>query len=101
MGRPADKQQDQRLVTRLRDDRPHPKLRPVKRGYGIGHADFACQLQRVQARDMDQAGGPGQPGGGKQDHGPEHRRSCHIRILSRSRRQVTRSRPTSAASRQQ
>ena len=89
MGRPADKQQDQRLVTGLRDDRPHAKLGPVKRGDGIGHADLARQLRRVQVRDMDQASGPGQPGGGKQDQGPNHCRGCHIGTLSRSRRQVT------------
>jgi hypothetical protein len=39
---------------------------------------------------MNPASGPAQPGGGKQDHGPDQCCRFHIRTLSRSRRQVTR-----------
>ena len=69
MGGPVDQQEDQRPFIWLRDDRPHMKLRPVERRDGIRRGDLVSQRQRVQIADMDQARGPGQPGGDKQDHG--------------------------------
>jgi hypothetical protein len=86
MGWPADKQQDQGWLARLRDHRVHMKLWPVKRGDGIGHGHLLGQRQRVEAANMHQTRGPGQAGRDEQDGSGQRDRRYHITTVNRDRR---------------
>jgi len=82
--RPANKQQDQRLLIWLRHNRPDVQLRPVQCRHWIGRPGLGCQGQVVQAARLQKSGSPSQKSrGNKRDHGRQEGRDYHLSTIGR------------------